>query len=170
MLDGIRRNRIIAGGYRDRDSGGVCPMLAAHRNGGRTSAANFARSWDRYTGARRPRLATKREVFALKSYIELSLLHDEIGGESLATAAERIRAERRLARAAGLPVDSATPQSDTGDRHRASELKRRSRWGWLLPTRRYDVFRRRIAAAEEQLAEQRADEVLGTPERTSNPA
>ena len=27
-------------------------MLAAHRNGGRTSLASFARAWDRYTGAR----------------------------------------------------------------------------------------------------------------------
>ena len=32
MLDGVRTRRIIAGAYTDRD-GGVCPMLAAHRNG-----------------------------------------------------------------------------------------------------------------------------------------
>ena len=50
MLDGIDANRIIVGAYTDR-SGGVCPMLAAHRNGGRTALASFARAWDRYTGA-----------------------------------------------------------------------------------------------------------------------
>ena len=32
MLEGIRTNEIIVGAYSDRD-GGVCPMLAAHRNG-----------------------------------------------------------------------------------------------------------------------------------------
>jgi hypothetical protein len=31
MLDGLGANRIIVGAYVDRD-GGVCPMLAAHRN------------------------------------------------------------------------------------------------------------------------------------------
>ncbi len=36
MLEGIRANEIIVGAYTDR-AGGVCPMLAAHRHGGRTS-------------------------------------------------------------------------------------------------------------------------------------
>ena len=48
MLRGIEINPIIVGAYTDR-AGGVCPMLAAHRNGGRTSFASFARAWDRYT-------------------------------------------------------------------------------------------------------------------------
>src|SRR3712207_7577220 len=34
MLDGIAANTIIVGAYTDR-RGGVCPMLAAHRHGGR---------------------------------------------------------------------------------------------------------------------------------------
>ena len=41
MLEGVEANRIIVGAYTDR-KGGVCPMLAAHRNGGRTSLASFA--------------------------------------------------------------------------------------------------------------------------------
>ena len=62
MLDAIEGNSIIVGGYTDR-SGGVCPMLAAHRNGGRTSFASFARAWDRYTRAgTAPRRATEREL------------------------------------------------------------------------------------------------------------
>jgi hypothetical protein len=40
MKDAIAVNPIIVGAYSDRD-GGVCPMLAAHRNGGRTSFASF---------------------------------------------------------------------------------------------------------------------------------
>ncbi len=175
MLEGIRRNRIIAGGYRDRDSGGVCPMLAAHRTGGRTDLASFARSWDRFTGARRPRLATKREVSALRSYIELSLLHDDIGQESLRSAAQRIRAERAEAKlaksvdsepSAGRATAPGPAEAPSSDRSRTKELRRRRRWAWLIPTRRYDVFAERVAAAEEQLSEQRAEELLGHGKRT----
>jgi len=82
MLDGIAAGRIIVGAYTDR-RGGVCPMLAAHRNGGRTSLASFARAWDRYTGApRRPRRATPRELTTLRAMLEASIalegpsLHD----------------------------------------------------------------------------------------------
>ena len=37
MLEGMDANRIIVGAYTDRQ-GGICPMLAAHRHGGRTWA------------------------------------------------------------------------------------------------------------------------------------
>ena len=43
MLEGVRSNEIIVGAYVDR-RGGVCPMLAAHRCGGRTSFVSFARA------------------------------------------------------------------------------------------------------------------------------
>ena len=57
--------------------------------------ASFARAWDRFTGADRPRLATPRELRALRSYIELSLLRDE-QPESLGAArhAHQARAPR----------------------------------------------------------------------------
>ena len=78
MLEGIAAGRIIVGAYTDRD-GGVCPMLAAHRNGGRTSLASFARAWDRYTGApRRPRRATQRELTTLRAMLEGSILDDAL--------------------------------------------------------------------------------------------
>ena len=51
-------NRIIVGAYVDSESGGICPMLAAHRNGGRTDVAAFARAWDEYT---RPPPAAARD-------------------------------------------------------------------------------------------------------------
>jgi hypothetical protein len=74
MLEGVRGNEIIAGAYTDR-RGGVCPMLAAHRCGGRTDFLSFARAWDRFTRARgRARRATVREVRVLTTHLEASLL------------------------------------------------------------------------------------------------
>jgi hypothetical protein len=72
MLRGIATNRIIVGAYVDPKSGGICPMLAAHRNGGRTDVAAFARAWDEYTNPYRPRRATRREVTKLRSLLEIS--------------------------------------------------------------------------------------------------
>ena len=166
MLRGIEDNDIIAGGYSDKQVGGICPMLAAHRNGGRTSLASFARAWDRFTDARRPRLATPREVRALRSYIELSLLRDEQGDQSLAALAQRIKSERRARPQRTRRVRAAGP-ADTGERHRARELRRRRRSAWLIPTRRYDVFADRLAAAEEQRSEERAGELI--PARLTPP-
>ena len=79
MLHGIRVNRVIVGAYVDK-RGGVCPMLAAHRNGGRTNFGTFARAWDAYTGAnlRKPRRASRREVRTLEGYLEMSLIRDGI--------------------------------------------------------------------------------------------
>src|SRR5881394_4438863 len=76
MLEGVRANDIIVGAYVDR-KGGVCPMLAAHRCGGRTDFLSFAHAWDRFTGARgRARRATEREVRVLTTHLEASLLQD----------------------------------------------------------------------------------------------
>ena len=43
MLEGLESNRIIVGAHASRD--GVCSMLAAHREGGRSSTLAFARGW-----------------------------------------------------------------------------------------------------------------------------
>ena len=163
MLRGIDSNPIIVGAYVDRD-GGVCPMLAAHRNGGRTSLASFARAWDRFTGAKRPRRGdAPRGLRTLRSLLESSLAGDDSTQRgSIAEAAARIRAERAaIAARAALPAEA--PRPDTGERHRARELRNRLHWSWMRPTRRYDEFRDLLAAAEEQLAEQRAAELLERP-------
>jgi hypothetical protein len=111
MLRGIDTNRIIVGAYVDPESGGICPMLAAHRNGGRTSVASFARAWDDYTNARRHRRATRREVRTLRSLLESSLdLDPVLEHTSIAELAAQIRAERaelaRCARPAPLPAST----------------------------------------------------------------
>jgi hypothetical protein len=172
MLRGIDSNPIIVGAYVDRD-GGVCPMLAAHRNGGRTSLASFARAWDRYTGAKRPRLATRRELRTLRSLLEASRPGDDLTDPgSIAEAAAQIRSERTvIAEREALAGDSAELASplepddgvirmrrrlDTGERHRAHELRGRLHWSWMRPVRRYEEYRDLLAAAEEQLSEQRA--------------
>lgn len=75
MLEGIRSNPIVAGAYTD-NNGGICPMLAAHRHGGRTTQLAFARSWDALAGATRVRRATQRELRILEGQLQASLLKD----------------------------------------------------------------------------------------------
>jgi hypothetical protein len=113
MLRGIRSNRIIVGGYVDK-RGGVCPMLAAHRNGGRTNFGTFARAWDAFTGAgKRPRRAARRDVRTLEGYLEMALTRDPVASDPEGSLAEEVRevkaSRRRLAEAeakedAGRPV------------------------------------------------------------------
>ena len=151
MLDGIERNRIIVGAYTDPRSGGICPMLAAHRNGGRTDLASFALAWDAFTDARRPRVATRREIRTLRSFLEHSLDEDATyAAGSIAQAAARIRTERaelaKRDRAAAAP--SRKPIDATVD----PNAIRIRRLPWSRTKRGKDI----VAAAEEQLAERRA--------------
>lgn len=105
MLAGVRGNeRIIVGAYVD-ELGGVCPMLAAHRQGGRTDFLAFAKSWDRFTRAHgSSREATRREIGILVAQLEDSLLQGT-GSDLDAAIAEhrelighRRRAQRTLRR------------------------------------------------------------------------
>ncbi len=110
MLRGIASNRIIVGAYVDSTSGGICPMLAAHRNGGRTDVAAFARAWDEYTSPRRARRATRREVTKLRSLLERSLdLDTSLDHLSIAEIAAQIRAERRQRAGHVEPVPAIAP-------------------------------------------------------------
>lgn len=93
MLEGISRNSIIVGAYAEHS--GICPMLAAHRAGGRTSFIGFAKAWDAYAfrGSRRhtPRPATERELLVLRTHLEASLLEDECPDLDLRAAAAEHR-------------------------------------------------------------------------------
>lgn len=77
MLAGVKTSeRIIVGAYVD-GRGGVCPMLAAHRHGGRTNFLPFARAWDRFTRAGRGvRQASARELAILIGQLEASLMRE----------------------------------------------------------------------------------------------
>ena len=138
MLDAIEHNRIIVGAYTDRQ-GGVCPMLAAHRNGGRTSYASFARAWDLYTKASsRSRPATERELTTLRTMLEASLASDAPDGTTFDTA---------IAEHHKLQSQAPRPKRDTGERNRTPELRKRHGWAWTRLFRRYEDY----AAAMEQI-------------------
>jgi hypothetical protein len=134
MLQGLQRyDRIIVGAYSDR-RGGVCPMLAAHRCGGRTDFRSFARAWDRFTGAgRRARRASEREVRTLIAQIEASIWREE-----------EMRAE--VAALGGGASVSAKPPREVPERGQT-----RAGGAWLRPFRRWDGYREAVAAALRQL-------------------
>ena len=85
MLGGVRANSIVVGAYTD-GRGGICPMLAAHRNGGRTSFLSFARAWDAFARADAVRPATERELRVLEDLLVASLAEESGGDTDLAAA------------------------------------------------------------------------------------
>jgi hypothetical protein len=125
MLEGLHRyERILVGAYVDAH-GGVCPMLAAHRCGGRTDFLSFAKSWDRFARARgrdRGRVATPREVRMLVTQLEDSLACvgavelDRAIAEHRALLASSRRRRRLFAR-----------EADGGGEIRVRRLRRRRR-------------------------------------------
>jgi len=88
MLDAIATNEIIVGAYANSD--GVCPMLGAHRAGGRTNLIAFAKAWDRFafrdSRSARARRATERELRVLTTYLEASLLAEDAPDSDLGAA------------------------------------------------------------------------------------
>ncbi len=72
MLAAAEADELIAGAYTD-GRGRTCPMLAAHRRGARTHAPGFPCAWDSFTGATRPRPATRRELDVLIALLQESI-------------------------------------------------------------------------------------------------
>jgi hypothetical protein len=125
MLAGVRSNeRIIVGAYVDR-AGGVCPMLAAHRAGGRTDFLSFARSWDRFTRADgSSRAATEREVRILVTHLEASLTASS-GLELDAAIREHRELKGRGIRARRKLRDEVDPRGEITARRLRSGASRR---------------------------------------------
>lgn len=159
MLEAVRcpATRLIAGGY-VAPGGRVCPLLAAHRRGGRTNGesadvSNFADVWDRFTGtptgAPRPIEPAERRV--LDGLLVASLTRERRRREAIERRERREREAReavvkvRTGRSATLEALLGAP----GDRSRAQELARRAGWAWLGIHRRYDHYRAALAAAGE---------------------
>jgi hypothetical protein len=132
MREGLDRyDRIIVGAYSDR-SGGVCPMLAAHRCGGRTDFRSFARAWDRFTGAgRRARCATGREVRTLAAQIEASIWSEEEMRHQM--------------------VHTGSQPPEKGQATGSASRPRRHAGSWLVPFRRWDGYREAVESALKQL-------------------
>jgi hypothetical protein len=104
MLDGIREHPIVCGAYTD-GRGGICPMLAAHRHGGRVTLLAFARSWDAFTRTKRVRRATPRELRTLEDLLVASLEHESDFATAIAEyQASKTRREYPEIRARRLSV------------------------------------------------------------------
>jgi hypothetical protein len=113
MLAGIRSQDILVGAYSDR-AGRVCPMLAAHRFGGRTSFVAFARAWDRFSGARRARPATERELRILEMHLRESIERASADlGEAIAEHQTLVRG-RKATEAARLGLDWTHERDERG--------------------------------------------------------
>jgi hypothetical protein len=172
MLNGINSNEIIVGAYTGDD--GICPMLAAHRHGGRTSFISFAKAWDAFAfrDARsgRARRATERELLILRTQLEASL-SEQMGPapdlrqamvehrqllvrreEELANSdARRLERERRRAqREAGRRSRREHAPVRPGDPDRSRELRNEPGWAWTRVVRRYDDYERALQRLETE--------------------
>lgn len=160
MLAGLAENDIIVGAYSTGE--GICPMLAAHRAGGRTDFIGFAEAWDRYAQrtrvTRRPRPATERELLVLRTHLEASLLEDTLGARELGAAIAEHRALVSRRRLAGGEVSEgrvAGRARRPGDPDRRRELRGVPGWSWMRLFRRYDEYERALAqlSGDETAAE-----------------
>jgi hypothetical protein len=154
MLEGIGRNDIIVGAYTAPE--GICPMLAAHRAGQRTSFISFAKAWDTFAlgGARdrTARRATRRELLVLTAHLQTSLLEERAPAPDLADAIDEHRGViGRRARA--------------GDPDRSRELRSRPGWAWARVVRRHDDHERapaRLARERAGVSRSRGEKPLAT--------
>ncbi len=155
MLEGMRTNEIIVGAY--SSAGGICPMLAAHRAGGRTNFISFAKAWDRFalgrTRSKRARRATGRELLILRTHLEASLLEDDGPAPDLRAAmAEHGELMARRAAESATPTDDPAPRSRPkragprpGDPDRSHELAEHGGWSWMGVVRRLEDYERALA-------------------------
>jgi hypothetical protein len=157
MLVGIANNTIVVGAYTHED--GICPMLAAHRNGGRTDFVAFSRAWDAYCfrgvrpRRRRARLATASELVALRSHIEASLLAEENVDLAGALAEHRELVTQRERREPVTRPERRDPDRvRPGDPDRSREFSRRHGWRWLRIMRSFDEYEQAMAQLDQQAA------------------
>ena len=145
MLIGLGNNTVITGAF--SAGSGACPMLVAHREGGRTSACSFPQAWDMFCGVAGRQIvrpATEYEVQILRREIEASLdpgppsMFAEVIAEHQAALEAR---QREQVEAAQAPAEAAEPRRrriritggeriDLGgaiEEHRTTARDRRSR-------------------------------------------
>lgn len=148
MLDGVRNEQIIVGAYTD-GSGGVCPMLAAHRRGGRTSFLQFARTWDRFTKApaRGSRAASGRELRILERQLEASI---EASQDTLADVvlADAIAEHQRLVARRPVPAAPAPAPAPAAASRRARVGVRMP--SWMRPIGSIEEYERVLEEVDRQ--------------------
>ena len=112
MLVGLGNNTVITGAF--SGGGGACPMLAAHREGGRTSVCSFPEAWDAFTGVAGRQIirpATAYEIQILRREIEASLepAGPSMFAEAIAEhqAAVQARAREEALAAQETPAETA---------------------------------------------------------------
>jgi hypothetical protein len=144
MLVGLGNNTVITGAFTG-SGGGACPMLAAHREGGRTSVCSFPEAWDTFTGVAGRQIirqATEYEILILRREIEASLEPagpSELGAaiaEYQASVESRRREELVAEQEAALPPRRRRLRITGGERldldeaiaeHKSTARSRRSR-------------------------------------------
>jgi hypothetical protein len=129
MLSGLGSNTVITGAF--SDGSGVCPMLAAHREGGRTRCMSFPEAWDRFTGVHGrtiTRQATQYEVLQLRMQLEESLEAPvSTSGFAEAIAAHQASVESRRERSRRANGGFVADLSGAIEEHRSSARDRRGR-------------------------------------------
>jgi hypothetical protein len=129
MLSGLGSNTVITGAF--TDGSGVCPMLAAHREGDRTRCMGFPEAWDRFTGVHgrgicRP--ATQYEVLQLRMQVEESLNAPiDSNGFAEAIAEHQASVEARHARSRRISGGFVADLTGAIEQHRSAARERRSR-------------------------------------------
>ena len=127
MLSGVMSNTVITGAF--SDGSGVCPMLAAHRNGGRTACVSFPEAWDTFCGVHGRQItrpATQQEVMVLRAQIEESLNYE--GDTMLADAiTDHLASVDRRRRQARLASDAPLDLTGAINEHKETARERRAR-------------------------------------------
>jgi hypothetical protein len=124
MLEGVRADTIVVGAYTD-GAGGICPMLAAHRHGGRTSFLSFARAWDGFARADTVRRASPRELRVLEGLLMQSLEEVPDGSTDLGAAIAEYRTSLARRRRPEIVIRRLSARVDRGDpRAAAGEVAR----------------------------------------------
>jgi len=129
MLSGLGANTVITGAF--TDGSGVCPMLAAHREGVRTRCMGFPEAWDRFTGVHgrgicRP--ATQYEVLQLRMQVEESLdARPDSNGFAEAIAEHQATVEARHHRTRRQSGGFVADLTGAIEEHRSAARERRGR-------------------------------------------
>ncbi|MDQ3678579.1 MAG: hypothetical protein M3401_17575 [Actinomycetota bacterium] len=128
MLSGLVSNTVITGAF--SDGSGVCPMLAAHRNGGRTSCVSFPEAWDTFCGVHGrniTRQATQEEVSVLRAQLQGSLEHRGSDTTLADAINEHLASVDRRRRRARMRSDAPLDLAGAINEHKETARERRAR-------------------------------------------